>query len=245
MIDFKHGDAAQGDENPYYIINLTNNSSIKQSVRALYTGLTRAKKGSIVLRTDFVARFVKQGKEDGATSIPKFNITGTAIKEFTARKKQVYNDVYGEDIPLTYTKYVTSNTTVSPSNPIAVENVEVPAGAFGKGVILKDGDGVKWKVIQYNKDEKGNYSVILENVDTNEKVSQSLEDIKHLTPIGNEIPEGHSVENRHISTAGDVDNSDPNVTQMEHHTFQLKVVTCSTRLYCHHHQQKKLKVYFS
>ena len=221
MIDFKHGDAAQGDENPYYIINLTNNSSIKQSVRALYTGLTRAKKGSIVLRTDFVTRFVKQGKEDGATSIPKFNITGTAIKEFTARKKQVYDDVYGEDIPLTYTKYVTSNTTVSPSNPVAVEDVEVPAGAFGKEVILKDGDGVKWKVIQYNKDEKGNYSVILENVDTNERVSQSLEDIKHLTPVGSEISEGHSVENKHISTAGDVDNSDPNVTQMEHHTFNL------------------------
>ena len=221
MIDFKHGNAAQGDENPYYIINLTNNSSVEQSVRALYTGLTRAKKGSIVLRTDFAKRFVKQGKEDLVNFIPKFNVTSTAIKEFTARKKQVYTDVYGEDVPLTYTKYATSNTTSSPTNPVAVEDTEVPAGAFGKGVILKDGDGAKWKVIQYNKDEKGNYSVVLENVDTKERVTQSLDDVKHLTPVSEEIPEGHSVENKHIRTAGDVDNSDPNITQMEHHTFNL------------------------
>jgi hypothetical protein len=52
-IDFKLGNAAQGDENPYYVIDLSRDleeSNWDNYVSDFYTGVTRSQRGSLIIK---------------------------------------------------------------------------------------------------------------------------------------------------------------------------------------------------
>ena len=223
LIDFKIGSAAQGDENPYYIVNVTSgNGTLADQAALIYTALTRAKTGSIIIRNSFTEQFIQDQRDYHAQpTAPKFKLSSSAIKDFITRKRSIYKDIYTEDKPIVFKRYTTSNTAPSVTSNTALENVEVPTGYPGKGVLLIDDDGTKYKVIQYNKDEKGVYSAIVENVDSGEKTTLTLSELSKLNKFSEETRQGSNTENVHIISAGDISNSNPAETQMEHHSFNV------------------------
>jgi hypothetical protein len=53
-IDFKLGNAAQGDENPYYVMDLSRDleeSNWDNYVSDFYTGVTRSQRGSLIIKS--------------------------------------------------------------------------------------------------------------------------------------------------------------------------------------------------
>ena len=222
LIDFKKGSAAQGDENPYYVVNMGTDPGKVLMASTIYTALTRAKVGSIIIQNPVMANYIKAQTEFSALpASPKVKLTSKAIENFIAKKRAVYDELYKDAEPIKFSRYTTAKTSTTVTTNTAVEDVDPPTGNPGKGLILVDGEGNKFKVIQYNKDEKGVYSVILENVDTKERTTRSLDDISKLRRVSEEVEQGGSTENPHLSKAGDINNSNPDETQMEHHSFNV------------------------
>lgn len=223
LIDFKFGTAAQGEENPYYVINISKGGyGTVEGAQLLYTALTRAKVGSVIMQTHFTDNYInEQTSADQHAKAPKYKFTQKSIEDFINRRKAISREVYPDMVPLEFHRYTTVNTAAPVAGNTAQEDIEAPSGQPGKGLVLEDGSGNKFKVIQYNKDAAGNISVILENVDTGEKTTVSLADIAHLNPVSAVAPQGEAEPNDHLAKAGDVDNSDPDDTQMEHHSFNM------------------------
>lgn len=222
MIDFKSGNAAQGDENPYYILDFENiPEDDSQFISDLYTGITRAQKASIILNRTGLQNYVQQHAK--VESAPKFSISQKTIKDFTQRKKALYEKVYGSGNGLDFKKFETPGKTLTNPTTSALasgEDVTPPTGVPGKGAIVTDGT-TKYKILQYNKDDKDNYTVIVEDIDSGSKSTLTLDQLQALTLVGTIAPQGSSEENAQLERVGDVDNSNPNVTQMEHHTFNM------------------------
>lgn len=223
LIDFKKGSAAQGDENPYYVVNITKDFGAIPTASLLYTAMTRAKVGTIIIANNTTRTYIEQQTKEKSLqpSALKSSITKKAISDFIEKKRAVYQELYKEDKPIVFNRYTTSKTspTVAPNSK--VDDVDPPSGQPGKGLVLTDDAGNKYKVIQYNKDEKGVYTAILENVDTGERTTVDMDALSKLKKISEQPDQGEHSTNEHITGVGDVDNSNPNETQSEHHSFNM------------------------
>lgn len=208
-IDFRKGNSAQGFENLYYIINLqsqVNDDNQIQLARDFYTGLTRARRGSLIIQGNVSSIFLKDGDSILDSSLTQ-NISDSVKQNFIESVRDRYKTIYGtfdESLP-----YIPFNTTVSD------DSVDVNPALAEVGTFVTDGLSV-YEITEY-KDNK----VFLKNTETGDIIEESLEDFKKytLTNSISDSEESGAMNEVNLGIEGDIDNLDPLITEMLLHSF--------------------------
>lgn len=147
-IEFRKGNSAQGFENLYYVINLQTPISEENKIqlaRDFYTGLTRARRGSIIIHqgTGITEEFIKSNSILDNSSLAQ-NIADDSKQKFIDETYQRYKDVYGtfdESLP-----YITMNVGTSE------DSSDVNPSLAEVGTFVTDGLTV-YEIVEY-KDNK-------------------------------------------------------------------------------------------
>ena len=212
-IEFRKGNSAQGFENLYYVINLQTPISEENKIqlaRDFYTGLTRARRGSIIIHqgTGITEEFIKSNSILDNSSLAQ-NIADDSKQKFIDETYQRYKDVYGafdESLPYIPMSINTSEDS-SDVNPSLAE----------VGTFVTDGLTV-YEIVEY-KDDK----VFLKNSDTGEIIEESLNDFTRYTLVNNvaDNNEAGGMNDVNLNVEGDVNNSNPQTTEMIHHSFNV------------------------
>jgi hypothetical protein len=137
-------------------------------VSDFYTGVTRSQRGSLIIKGANSQNLQIDNLQ--LEKSPKSPITEKATKDFTSKKRKLYQEVYGDTPnPIPYTKYTTSKTRTSNTggSPTPGQDVDAPEGYLDKGCNIQDGDGKIYEIVQYDLDDKGQYWVILKDLDDN------------------------------------------------------------------------------
>lgn len=148
--DFYEGNTAQGREARYFIYEtgFNVNTDNTQLVQSLYTGITRAQNGIIILTQN-------PGKTEGITNIKNngadqttqdVSIDEDSIKEFSRKRKKMYDDIFGDrKDKLDYKK----------RNKVSIENVDKSIPQFELVSQRVDGDKIIVEIKPYDlKDSK-------------------------------------------------------------------------------------------
>lgn len=212
-IEFRKGNSAQGFENLYYVINLQTPVSEENKIqlaRDFYTGLTRARRGSLIIHqgTGITEEFIKGDSILDNSSLAQ-NIADDSKQKFIDETYQRYKDVYGTfDGSLPYIPI--STNTSEDSSDVNPNLAEV-------GTFVTDGLTV-YEIIEY-KDDK----VLLKNSDTGEIIEESLDDFTKYTSVNNitDSNEAGGMNDVNLNVEGDINNSDPQITEMIHHSFNV------------------------
>lgn len=126
LIDGKSIEDAQGLEGNYYIIDLNRSDALdKQEVRQqLYTGITRAKKGGLIISDGKANQqiYVKNIKDE--MSEPEV-ITPEAIAKASAKRKEIF-DILFKDMPETPVEYheITKVERAKPAVPVKSDDAD-------------------------------------------------------------------------------------------------------------------------
>ena len=212
-IEFRKGNSAQGFENLYYVINLQTPISEENKIqlaRDFYTGLTRAKRGSLIIYqgTGITEEFIKNDSILDNSSLAQ-NIADDSKQKFIDETYQRYKDVYGtfdESLP-----YIPISTNVSD------DSSDVNPSLAEVGTFVTDGLTV-YEIIEY-KDDK----VLLKNSDSGEIIEESLDDFTKYTSVNNtsDNNEAGGMNDINLNIEGDINNSNPQITEMIHHSFNV------------------------
>ena len=126
LIEGKSITDAQGLEGNYYIIDLNRTTDAdKQDVRQqIYTGITRAKKGGLIISDGKPSQQIYITNIKDEMSEPE-SITPEAISKASAKRKEVF-DILFKDIPDTTVEYkeITKVKREKPSVPIKSDDAE-------------------------------------------------------------------------------------------------------------------------
>lgn len=225
LVDFNSSYAAQGKENPYYVVSLNRDVSKVQTPEYLadfYTGLTRAEVGSLLVLNQDIANALKISSQH-VEKAPKFIIGDNAIKAYKERKYNLYKEVYGEPEEgkkLVFQQYKDpTRTIISPTNNA---EPEVPDGEPEIGTIVQDGDDEEWEIIGYEKQNNGTYKAKLKNVNTGKEVTITTDELDDYTTVvsntGSNSAGGiTTVKGNRNGTEGLTNKGDD--VQMMHHSF--------------------------
>ena len=106
-IDFKEGSSAQGNEAQYYIIEHNGDLSDIESRKELYTGITRATQGSLILipGASVITSNPLSAKIDSSLGLE-------SIKKYNKQRKQILNELLSSTTPIKYAQR-NKQTTVS------------------------------------------------------------------------------------------------------------------------------------
>lgn len=125
-IDLKEGGSAQGLEAQYYVIEADLNDDIETYLRDVYTGMSRAQQGSVII--------APEAKGDKA-NIPldsrevnsKVNeaISNIAISRFAAKRRELLDAIAGEDLQV---PYIPRNKETSIKAPVQESKKGLQAG---------------------------------------------------------------------------------------------------------------------
>lgn len=94
FIDFREGGSAQGLEGQYYIIEANPRTSKKEYLRDIYTGMSRAQQGSLI-----VAPLEYQGVKFNSTPVSEKiseQISTNTIATFAKKRKEILDKVASE-----------------------------------------------------------------------------------------------------------------------------------------------------
>lgn len=94
FIDFREGGSAQGLEGQYYIIEANSNSTVKEYLKDIYTGMSRAQQGSII-----IAPLTYEGIKFNSTQISEKigeQLSVNTIAAFAKKRKEVLDKVASE-----------------------------------------------------------------------------------------------------------------------------------------------------
>lgn len=111
-IDFKEGGTAQGNEAQYYIIEHSGNLSKLDFRRELYTGITRATQGSLILIPD---RSVITSKS--LSSKIDSSLGQESIKKYNKQRKQILDELLSSTNTIRYTQRDKQNTVTNTKPP--------------------------------------------------------------------------------------------------------------------------------
>ena len=218
-ISFNEGSSAQGDENPYYIINfgesipssITSDGKMNpdriQYINDLYTGITRAQEGSIIINYNGVRTLLQSSILDNSSRLSP--IKKEVKDNFIAKKQKIYEEVYGnpnpDDLPL--------QSGQVDNDGISNDNLPYPIGT-----IVTDGTN-EYKIIKFDG------KVTLQNINNpTEFKNISLEELKSYNLVGQETsietPEQEiSKLNSNLDLNILINNDDENDLQVLHHSF--------------------------
>lgn len=123
FIDLKEGGSAQGLEGRYYIIeaapsadmndSVTSKSAISQYLREIYTGITRAQQGSIVIAPSDIGPAFKSTKLSDKINE---SIGKNVISNYANKRKQLLEKVATNGNKIEYKPRTSENTTVVKQN---------------------------------------------------------------------------------------------------------------------------------
>lgn len=214
IIDFKEGFSAQGDENPYYIINLGKNpdNNKKQFLKDLYTGLTRAERGTLIIGYEGIKKFIKKSVLDNSSKDSP--ITDAVKSKFISDKQQLYEKVYGNpnqnDLPFVGNKPLKPTPTPPPStqpSPLPI------------GTLITDGNN-DYEIISFDSNKQ---ELTVKNINDNNDIK-----IIKVSELSNWQQVTKSDSSQQVEDLNSV-NLNPDVlvdnrgldTQMIHHSYNI------------------------
>lgn len=116
-IELFEGGSAQGLEGRYYIIDLDYTNDTKTFLKDLYTGISRAEQGSLIIAPSGEHKSIVQMNSTAKSQVPiKEPLTKEAISNFAKKRKEVLDKVVAEGqvseiIPRNKTNITTVTTT--------------------------------------------------------------------------------------------------------------------------------------
>lgn len=148
-IDIREGSTSQGMEGDYYVVDLwykSGWSDVQKSRfwRKVYTGLTRAKKGTVsIINTDEQDIFYQK---DQSESAGEFSLSKESISKFALELKEVYDQVYeGDPVSLPFVPYKNKKT----DSTITIKDVVYKVITKPDELKSNIGDTVTFEAITY------------------------------------------------------------------------------------------------
>lgn len=129
-IEAFEGGAAQGLEGRYYIIDIEvdENTDIRTYLRDLYTGISRAQQGSIVIMPEGDDKLLVKTKTSLKTEVPiKEPLSKKVINQFAEKRKEVLNKIIQNSNPVQLTPRRQQNMPPTSENDKAVQEAALQA----------------------------------------------------------------------------------------------------------------------
>lgn len=112
-IDFREGGSAQGLEGQYYIVEVGPNSNENVYLREVYTGMSRAQQGSILIVPSSMDEGAKVNSKRLTSKPINEGLKKDVISRFAEKRKKLLDDIVTEANPVPYTKRTAEDTAPS------------------------------------------------------------------------------------------------------------------------------------
>ena len=228
-IDFKEGSSSQGEERNFYVVDLNKDkaSSNRKFWKQLYTGLTRSKKGSVVITSG--QNRIQSGQPE--MSANDFNVNNDIISRYSEGVKKILDEVVTGNQDVKIQKFEGTKPKESSQDTIKVNGKDYTINTSIQNPPLNvnekfDLDDTNYEVKNYLQDAEGNTYIHYSDSNTDiveplkEFIDKTLPKLKSsVIPTTDEEKKLRKEIHKKNSVEMDIDNSTPNELHMMLHSF--------------------------